>query len=522
MIVTNIFEVVDKATKPLQNIASKTDALLGKVTNAASALIGLGSGFAIAATVTSLEQTYRVVGNISAATGLTVDKASNATQVFDDWGLELGESERILIGMTRKSADFADESSAVGKIYRRIGVTMKDGPLDTLEKMAKAAEKGKLSVADLQDIGIRQSQAGEVLAGLKKGPEALKKAFDEAQGAGQHVNNTILQSYYRMFAARDDMLDAWRGLVNITYSHLMPVLTGVFEAVGRAIEGWTPAIQRFAVYLEDHMQKIIEYAGKFVKVMALNKGVSLLSGGTGIGGVAKAVMGGSKGIGDLGGILGPVLKVIMRFPGPFAAIALAVGIVLSHWEKFKPLFMNLWKVVQDLGKSLWVGIEPLLKMAERFAVPALGAAFEVLTWALEKIVVVIKSIIDWVDTLFNFVARIIENPTKIFSSDELWAGIEQEKMIRRQKAAFATVNAAFVEGFSGAQAKQAVALADKLRDTSRRASVYQDFRGSKFDITQTFAEGFDPDRIATVLGSQISALGERQLQSGFAPLYGVR
>jgi hypothetical protein len=49
-----------------------------------------------------------------------------------------------------------------------------------------------------------------------------------------------------------------------------------------------------------------------------------------------------------------------------------------------------------------------------------------------------------------------------------------------------------------------------------RPTVYQDFRGSRFDITQAFAEGFDPDRIAVAFANDLSSLGERRLQSGLA------
>lgn len=49
-----------------------------------------------------------------------------------------------------------------------------------------------------------------------------------------------------------------------------------------------------------------------------------------------------------------------------------------------------------------------------------------------------------------------------------------------------------------------------------------DFRGSRFNIEQKFAEGFDPDRMAVAFTNDLAALGERRLQSGFAPIYGVR
>lgn len=54
------------------------------------------------------------------------------------------------------------------------------------------------------------------------------------------------------------------------------------------------------------------------------------------------------------------------------------------------------------------------------------------------------------------------------------------------------------------------------------AVVNQDFRGSRFEITQAFAEGFDPDRIAATFANDLASLGERRLQSGLAPVFSVR
>jgi hypothetical protein len=47
----------------------------------------------------------------------------------------------------------------------------------------------------------------------------------------------------------------------------------------------------------------------------------------------------------------------------------------------------------------------------------------------------------------------------------------------------------------------------------------QDFRGSRFEIEQKFAEGFDPDRIAVAFANDISSLGERKMTSTLGPQF---
>lgn len=47
--------------------------------------------------------------------------------------------------------------------------------------------------------------------------------------------------------------------------------------------------------------------------------------------------------------------------------------------------------------------------------------------------------------------------------------------------------------------------------------IHNDFRGSHFSITQKFAEGFDPDRIALAFTNDLAMMGDYKLGSGYAP-----
>lgn len=79
-------------------------------------------------------------------------------------------------------------------------------------------------------------------------------------------------------------------------------------------------------------------------------------------------------------------------------------------------------------------------------------------------------------------------------------------------------------GLAGAK-KYNKAFSDhfKLSETnSERPGVYQDFRGSRFDITQKFAEGFDPDRIAVAFANDLSNFGEHKVQSALLSPFTVR
>jgi hypothetical protein len=52
------------------------------------------------------------------------------------------------------------------------------------------------------------------------------------------------------------------------------------------------------------------------------------------------------------------------------------------------------------------------------------------------------------------------------------------------------------------------------------AKVNQDFRYSRFDISQKFEEGFDPDRIAVLFAEDVGRIGHTN--SGLEPTTGMR
>ena len=70
-------------------------------------------------------------------------------------------------------------------------------------------------------------------------------------------------------------------------------------------------------------------------------------------------------------------------------------------------------------------------------------------------------------------------------------------------------------------AKRGLARFGKVDAPKDRPKNNFDFRGSRFDIQQNFAEGFDPDRIAVAFTNDLGGLGERRLSSGLAPAFAL-
>jgi hypothetical protein len=68
----------------------------------------------------------------------------------------------------------------------------------------------------------------------------------------------------------------------------------------------------------------------------------------------------------------------------------------------------------------------------------------------------------------------------------------------------------------------AAAVKKKTKTPKGRDKTTFDFRHSKFDITQQFAEGFDPDRIASAFATDLGRLGEMRAQSNMSPVFALR
>lgn len=120
-------------------------------------------------------------------------------------------------------------------------------------------------------------------------------------------------------------------------------------------------------------------------------------------------------------------------------------------------------------------------------------------------------------------------------NDDLDKSAKQLKKLASQKgilAQEALINAQWDEAkrianmrFGGrAAASEVERIYGELKTKTKKdlSKTNFDFRNSRFDIKQEFAEGFDPDRVYAAFANDVASMGERKMQSAFSPLLSVR
>lgn len=298
-------------------------------------------------------------------------------------------------------------------------------------------------------------------------------------------------------------------------------------------------------------------------------GLSALGGGGGVGALFSQI----GGIVNTFGAAAPYLVIIA------AAVWAAVKgweAVRANVDGVRDRILFVWEKIQarveDIGDAAERLVEPLMQlfgqdgtfgqMVAKFA--SLG--FEFLVEQLDNMVHVVQTFIhvlgDLVPMFQQFWQDVLAKPFKDYVVDPLmWSMRQLGKFVDDVTAKFNFLAARF--GGTSAPAPQKdlstaglkdffnpTAIADiwkknwekteqnafldaKMRtfdnrraDEATRRSAGEtkppapnyDFRGSKFDVTQKFSEGFDPDRIAVAFANDLSALGEMRAQSNFLPI----
>lgn len=302
------FTIADKATSALKKIhgaAMKVDNAFNKASATVAKLGGIAAaalgGFAIGGGIASANQYLRTVRDISAATGFTASGVDSVLEAMGTVNIAAEEGQGIIeqmsIAMQRYRMEVAKTGAAqsdAAMIIQRMGLDMKKGPEAVFVRMAELAEKGKVSMADLNiAFQVAPRQASSMLRLLQQGPQAVGKIMMDLQKRGIAVNATNIAAFNKFEKAQIAIKSAWDRIFILVAGRVMPVIGEMLEGVAGKIDSWAESAAAFGEtlgkFLKEHLSTVITIG----KVMAANFALQKATG-MGIGAAAMRLGGGVR------------------------------------------------------------------------------------------------------------------------------------------------------------------------------------------------------------------------------------
>lgn len=560
-------EAATRGLEGVRGIAERLEGTFERLKEIGMGLFGVGGAFAFAEAAKGAADLYQTVSRLSAVTGASVSSIDSMVDVLGRAGIEGEEAESVVIRMTKGLQNAAGAAALTGqrsadlrKQFRALGVDIKKGPQDMLVQMAASAKAGHLQVADLMGVfGVQKRSAADMMTLLKQGPEVVREMEDDRAKSGARITADSLKQYELMVKSKREAKDALQDTFSIVYRTFLPTLTKFFEAVSTQLTKWQPQIQRGMDYLTSHMSQVVKMVERIAMLSAGNKLLNLATG-KGIGGAigvvggvlgkmiapaAGSAPGGLVALGPLQGIVSALLRLrpLVAGIGKLGAIGAVimvavegVRLIVSNWNGIRDSMMATFRSIVGHVKAIWGYLgPPLMKIASQVAKAVLWAA-DKFGWLVDKVFAVVEKIAWLVGKILDVFSTIVGSLEGAASwvARKLGFGGDNGEVEQTDSEFYATHSARQARVFNqlyrqGEVAKivagqkgilDAQALAKQL--STSNVNIQQDFRGSKFEVKQEFAEGFDAGKVVVAMADRMASLGERRLQSGFSPLYGTR
>lgn len=436
---------------------------------------------------------------------------------------------------------------------------------DTMEKL------GPMLRASAQSMSaVRGALASTFKLMLRKGTQPL---FDQAKVSMAALNEALVDSNGHLRGMGLAITDAATKLSTYLvagFKMIPPVIARARRALaGLNVQGRLNALRRNANVQE--LGGMARRAGAGLGAIVQNRGVQQLLAS----GLARAVLG------PVGMLAGPLvqaaintdsasraLELFYRIAGPLGTLFSGVMVALGGFnmmltEAFTailpPLFDALGAVlvpllglfnatlgiVMGLALGLWPYVQAFFAAVGNLISAigsVLGPAIRIISFYLQRffgllqqhLFPIITRVWEYLTRFVNAVAMVLRRLGRWLGqrADALDGGVNGNTggggapVTIEDAGPLGTVMASVSRAVEAARTQQQQMARMQQRQAASGARgghhTHNDFRNSRFDITQQFAEGFDPDRIAVAFSQDLEAMSNAALQSGFAPLYTVR
>jgi hypothetical protein len=567
-----------------QQVAQASNAALISVRQLAgmAGFAGLAIGAVNAARETN--DYLDAVKRIQSVTGRAAAEVSDLYGAFQMFGVERMEAERLMLGLSRAS-DAMEQGGQQGErmsgTFRRMGIDLNQGPVAALTRLSALAQQGAIHTTQLATLlRVRPTAAVSIMEMLQRGPRAFQDAMRLARESGLEVTDDQLDHFREMTRASHEIHAVWQGLRVQIGVAILPAMTralrGFREILGRALplaHSAGAALSGLAGHA-GAAQGVASVAGMVTGIPSLGLAFAALRSFASHTGAVNAVLGSLRALwtrlsptisrvsdlfGRVGSHLGDLLATVLPpLTAAFTRIGGAVGDVIDAvtgavdevWAYIGPDLTSLGTEIGDLASQIGSFVSSVFsEYADqiRQATPQLKFLADVVVGAaigMTKLLEAVMSVVEWLRSHIPGLGQVAEQATAQQQAASIAAGeaaVAQMSVTQRLQGAMA-VTRLFRSGVGaasnalasfGESAAQNIAVMSALGEqptavgappgvpTPRGAGNYFDFRGSRFDVRQQFAEGFDAGRVAASFTSDLAALGERRLQSGLAPIFSV-
>lgn len=576
---------VKQVAKAAGKLSDSFDNVTKTVAGVARSFGPLASIFGFGASIHGAKRYLATIEELQTITGRSAKTVAGITHAMEQSGLAGEEVRAIMISMSRKQAELKAGSQEVAKLAKQYGVNLKKGPEEALISMSKQVEKGKIGTGEvvklLEESGAKavdllRKGPVEVQRLLNEGQAKNSHINDNTirqykmmdiqmtrvKQAWTRTTTTVAIKLFpvitRMMESLESKIDSWADgaerFGNYLVEHMDQIISQAKIFGKIMLANWA-------------MMKVPGAGGKGILANIGRVGRFAAGGARGAGDITKKIPGLGpildkfiKNVPILGKI-GGVLVRLVPLGAVITAIVAGMKTILDNTEGVRTRMVKLlggvWENTKGIGRELkrLFGKDTAIGKGLRWLGDKVATFFEFMLWGIEQITAAAKHFV-------RFVSVITENPRMLVTPVSAWriAGEQlkkediisaskarQSKGMKRdvaiqdalktlqalssKKSLMATDRAEYEKatgtlkkyGFNVPAGSLVGKTGARLKALEQPSMVnYQDFRGSRFDIMQQFAEGFDPERIAATFGNDLVNLGERRLQSGLAPAFSVR
>ena len=511
------------------------------------AAVGIGA-FSFAEVLSNTQKYIGSVKRVHELTGMSAESADGLLDAMKKYGIEAQGAEGILMRLSRHGAQMemgmagaARGAGFMGREMRALGVDITHGPQRALETMAVGVKSGRVDAAKLgMAFRIPQGEALKMMHLLEKGPEGVKEAISELAKSGTALTQANLDVYAKIDGAKHRISSGFERMGIIVAKEVLPVIAKLLESVEKELPHWIDMAKDFGHWLNVHLESGLETVVKIGKVLIANAALQKITGGMGVAGgrgvgvmdlpgIAKRTFFAPTGGAAEGGIhaalgsgLGMATAGILKMAGAggvLAVIGTSVYRILTNADGIADHLSDMFSALSYRISIATGGLSDFSKKDDES-----GFAWfihnlpDLVSTGLAQVATYFTSFFDALGDTLRYSLSMKGAKEQALHPFTAMPEHFMEVFNRRIAQAEQSANASF-DARLKAKSEEGAKKFAKPETPVERGGTHYDFRGSTFRIEQSFAEGFEPDRVAVAFTEGLAKLGEKRLQSNFQPLY---